>query len=952
MSKWLKKLAVLGGLFSVLLCVCFGFAACKDDEEDDSQEEVQETTAFSLNMHLKEMSLYDTFTLTVKDYSDVTWVSDNKEIVSVDEKGVVTANGYGQANVSATQGEQTDSCLIIVLDEGKVPEISVNTDGDEFALLQGDTFDLGCSIRFNEKYFTDGTFTYESSNPTVASISEDGMVTALALGETSISVQGAWRGFNETYLHKEILLSVVSNVSMSLSTTTSVIYTRNETVDGVSYSNACNLSWKVICEEEDVTQSADIQWIVENPEVLSVNENGGVTGLQVGQSKVYYTYAYDGATYESEWVTLTIKAPIKSIGEESRIHEIGTGEGFSVSGMEGQVFAVRSDYRDYSDVVNVLDGVISFDEQVEKDLVGVEEKLYIDTTEYTYVCNVFFVSHVISTKDELVAFLSSYSGGTEADTNDSENYYAVLVNDIDCENSTLMSARTATGDFFLGTFDGMGHTIKNYAIANAGGLFGAIYSSSLIKDVAFVNAVGKSQNAPLVLGQTYGGIVQNVYVKGSYSDRNGYRGMFYAGGLGVASNCIVEIEYPADATNTTNAFTGDIGGGLADSMYAIGNAKQLEPKSPNDKPYATVQEMLTAKMSYIVPENGWSEYWKTNEFGVYFNNVLILKADLSETTQTETKAAYQFISGNYVQSETFTIGLNALLNGEELRSAYINGQLVSVSTDNVLELYFEDYTLGETNEILVVTDTQRIVKPFVCVSHAISTKEELTAFLTSYSGGTDADTNDSASYYAVLVNDIDYKNTSMPKKGRTSDIFMGTFNGMGYAIKNYKIDASSSAGGGVFGAIYGAACIENVAFINAVGGDAESPLVLGHTYGGTVKNIYIKGSYEGINGYRGAFASGGLSVASNCVVDIDYPDDATATTNVFTGATGGNLASSMYGIGNATQLEPQTKTAPYASVAAMLAANKDNIVSANGWSEYWSFDESGNLYFGDEQVAD
>ena len=950
MSKWLKKLAVLGALFSILLCACFGFSACKGGNGDNSPTEDPDTNTFSLNMHLKEMSLYDTFTLIVKNYDDVTWVSDNKEIVSVDENGVVTAKAYGQANVSATQGDKTDSCLIIVLDEGKVPEIAINTDGDDFALLQGDTFDLGCNVKFNENYFTDGTFTYQSSNPTVASVDENGSVTAIALGETTISVQGAWRGFDEIYLYKEILLSVVSNVSMSLSTTTSVVYTKNETVDGVTYSNACNLSWKVICEEEDVTQSADIQWIVENPEVLSVNQNGKVTGKQVGQSKVYYTYNYDGATYISEAVTISVKAPMKSLGEEHKIYVIGTGEGFTISGMEGQVFAVRSEYRDYSDMVDVLDGLITFDEQVEKDLVGVKEKLYIDTMEYTYTCNVFFVTHTISTKDELTAFLASYSGGIDADTNNSANYYAILTDDIDCENDTLSAGRTNNNDWFLGTFDGMGHTIKNYAIANTGGLFGAIYNSSLIKDVAFVNVVGKAQNAPLVLGQTYGGIVQNVYVKGNYLDRNGYRGMFYAGGLGVASNCIVEIEYPADATAITNAFTGDVGGGLADSMYAIGNAKQLEPKSQNDKPYATVQEMLTAKMSYIVPENGWSEYWKTNEFGVYFNDVLILKADLENATQIETKSKYQFVDGSYVQAQTFTIGLNALLNGEELRSVYINGTPVSVSVDNVLELYFEDYTLGEINEVVLKTDKKTIVKPFLCVSHAISTKTELTVFLTSYSGGIDADTNNSANYYAVLMNDIDYENASMPNKGRTSDIFMGTFNGMGYAIKNYKIDASSSAGGGVFGAIYGAACIENVAFINAVGGDAESPLVLGQTYGGTVRNIYVKGSYTGANGYRGAFASGGLGVASNCIVDITYSDETTATTNVFTGATGGNLASSMYGIGNATQLEPKTEVAPYATVADMLAVNKDNIVSANGWSEYWSFDESGNLYFGDEKV--
>ena len=242
MRKGLKKLALLGALCGIFLCGSLTFVACKGNGTSESQREEQETAEFSLNMHMKEMSLYDTFTLSVENYDDIEWVSDNSAIVSVDENGVVTANAYGQANVSATKGDKTDSCLIIVLDEGKVPEIAVNTDGDEFSLLEGDTFNLGCNVKFNGNYFTDGTFTYQSSNPTVASVNADGLITAGALGTTTVTVQGKWRGFDESYLHKEILVSVVSNISMSLSTVVDVVYNKNETVDGVSYANTCNLS--------------------------------------------------------------------------------------------------------------------------------------------------------------------------------------------------------------------------------------------------------------------------------------------------------------------------------------------------------------------------------------------------------------------------------------------------------------------------------------------------------------------------------------------------------------------------------------------------------------------------------------------------------------------------------------------------------------------------------------
>ena len=47
-------------------------------------------------------------------------------------------------------------------------------------------------------------------------------------------------------------------------------------LDGVDYSNTCSLSWKLVCEGEDVTKTANIEWVVEYPEVLSIDKNGRV----------------------------------------------------------------------------------------------------------------------------------------------------------------------------------------------------------------------------------------------------------------------------------------------------------------------------------------------------------------------------------------------------------------------------------------------------------------------------------------------------------------------------------------------------------------------------------------------------------------------------------------------------------------------------------------------------
>ena len=319
-------------------------------------------------------------------------------------------------------------------------------------------------------------------------------------------------------------------------------------------------------------------------------------------------------------------------------------------------------------------------------------------------------------------------------------------------------------------------------------------------------------------------------------------------------------------------------------------------------------------------------------------------------TESVTKNAYDLTNatGTVTSQDELAAGDYTVYVGAKKISDKVthNGGTISVT---IAGLGSTIAVKGEENNVRFINADGEVYQvPFVSATHAISTKDELTTFLNSYNKATDG-TNPADNYYAVLLQDIDFDNAiAMSNRTYNNAIFTGTFDGMGYAIKNYAISNT----GGLFGAIFGNALIKDVAFINAVGGAQNAPLVLGQTYGGKVQNVYVKGSYVDRNGYRGMFYAGGLGVASNCIVDIDYPADATATTNVFTGGNSGGLnAANMYGIGNATQLEPQTATAPYATVAAMLAVNKGNIVSANGWSEYWSVGSYG-LFFGDEKVAD
>ena len=123
-----KSIKWLLGVIATALVLCLGvFSVGCSNENPNDDSQGQEDVKFALNYHILELSLYDTFTLFVENYENVTWTSEDSAIVSV-EGGVLTANAYGTVKITASTEENlTDTCIVTVLNEGFVPEIILNT---------------------------------------------------------------------------------------------------------------------------------------------------------------------------------------------------------------------------------------------------------------------------------------------------------------------------------------------------------------------------------------------------------------------------------------------------------------------------------------------------------------------------------------------------------------------------------------------------------------------------------------------------------------------------------------------------------------------------------------------------------------------------------------------------------------------------------------------------------
>ncbi|CZT56923.1 Beta-L-arabinobiosidase precursor [Eubacteriaceae bacterium CHKCI005] len=126
-----------------------------------------------------------TATVTPADAGTIVWSSSDETVATVDENGMVTALKAGEATITAsldTDPSIQSSCIVTVEDKPVIiPEIKV--DPSETQLEAGQTTQLTATVTPADA----GTIVWRSSDETVATVDENGMVTALKAGEVTIT---------------------------------------------------------------------------------------------------------------------------------------------------------------------------------------------------------------------------------------------------------------------------------------------------------------------------------------------------------------------------------------------------------------------------------------------------------------------------------------------------------------------------------------------------------------------------------------------------------------------------------------------------------------------------------------------------------------------------------------------------------------------------------------------
>ena len=182
-----------------------------DADTTESQETAVQLTEFFVVASQNQVTKGETaqLTLTIKPDNypnkDVTWSSSNEATATVDENGLVTTHEVGTVTITATlKSDPTiSSSVTIVVNPIKVSKITVNGYDKEY-LVKGDTVTLTTTVEPSDA--ANKSIVWSSSNEEVATVDQNGKVTAVGQGTVSIKAMN-----DDSGVYGEQVITVYDN---------------------------------------------------------------------------------------------------------------------------------------------------------------------------------------------------------------------------------------------------------------------------------------------------------------------------------------------------------------------------------------------------------------------------------------------------------------------------------------------------------------------------------------------------------------------------------------------------------------------------------------------------------------------------------------------------------------------------------------------------------------------
>lgn len=287
-----------------LLSFCFVlfFTACNiDDDLIQDYQEPSITIQNNSGVPVTKLILSENYKFSATFLNDVgaskneliTWQSSDESVITINSNGLAMAIGLGTSEISATAINNNPKTKVKTPISKVVTSITIN----EVLLIENTISEIALNdtYRYNVKYFGEETITWTSSDSSKATIDNEGVITAIRLGQVTISASVTENG--KTYSVET--MATVTGVTLRISnpiTTSLVIGKTHKYLYEFSESTIPTITWK----------SSDTS-------IATIDSNGLVTAVAAGNTTITATTVEGGETIRAT-TSLEIKGAASKTG--------------------------------------------------------------------------------------------------------------------------------------------------------------------------------------------------------------------------------------------------------------------------------------------------------------------------------------------------------------------------------------------------------------------------------------------------------------------------------------------------------------------------------------------------------------------------------------------------------------------------------------------------------------
>ena len=264
----------------------FFFTACAEKEKEVDVQSIAISQP-SAEMEIGEtLSLKATVSPSNASYDGLTWTSTNPKVASVSESGLVSAISEGNTTITVMAGGKTASCSVSVASRF-VAVSSISLSKTSMELVKGESVTLTASVSPDEA--TDKSVIWTSNAPSIASVDENGKVSAINGGSATITVKAG----DKTATCAVTVVVPVESVTLDKESLT--------LIKGESAILTATV------KPDDATEK-NLTWSSSDETIVSVDQNGKVSAVKGGEAMV--TVNAGGKT---STCTVTVIVPVESI---------------------------------------------------------------------------------------------------------------------------------------------------------------------------------------------------------------------------------------------------------------------------------------------------------------------------------------------------------------------------------------------------------------------------------------------------------------------------------------------------------------------------------------------------------------------------------------------------------------------------------------------------------------